>query len=102
MWRISHRLLRYCGHNFQCKKSDEIIFKSYAIVSRGVKDDSTTSVSKLFQPATIKEIDVSRIGVELTGSINKSQLLDVLNQFSQKKEIFNLCKDHGMDGMYSV
>lgn len=102
MLRISHRLLRYSGHIFQHKKNDVIIFQSYAIVSRGVKDDSSNSVSKLFQPATIKEIDVSQIGLELTGKINKPQLLNVLNTFSQKNEIINLCKEHGLDGTYFV
>lgn len=98
MWKFSHRLLRCGGHIFQYKKSDAIICESYAIVSRDFKDDSSDSVSRLFQPATIKENDVSKIGAELTGTINKSQLLNVLNQFSQKKEIFILCKEHGLEG----
>lgn len=102
MWTFSRRLLRYRSHIFQYKKSDAINFASSAIVTRGIKDDSSNSVSKLFQPAAIKEVDASNIGVELTGKINKSQLLSVLNQFSQKKEIFNLCKEYGLDGVYFV
>lgn len=102
MWTFSHRLLRYHSHVFHYKKSDAKNLISCAIVTRGIKDDSSKSVSKLFQPATIKENDVSNIGVELTGKINKSQLLRILNLFSQKKEIFNLCKEHGLDGEYLV
>lgn len=102
MWFFSHRLLRYRGHILQYRKSDAINFASRALVTRGMKDDSSNSVSKLFQPATIKESDGSNIGVELTGKINKSQLLKVLNQFSQKREIFNLCKEHGLDGRYLI
>lgn len=102
MWSFSHRLLRYHSHIFQYRKGDAINFASRALVTRGKKDDSSSSVSKLFQPATIKESDGSNIGVELTGKINKSQLLKILNQFSQKREIFNLCKEHGLDGMYSI
>lgn len=100
MWTFSHRLLRCRSQIFQYKKSDAINFASCAVVTRGIKDDSSNSVSKLFQPATIKETDASNIGVELTGKINKTQLLGVLNQFSQKKEILNLCKEHGLDGVY--
>lgn len=102
MWTLTHRLLRCSSHIFNCKKSDAINAISCAFVTRGAKDDSSNSISKLFQPAAIKEIDASNIGVELTGKINKTQLLKVLNQFSQKNEISVLCKEYGLDGMYEV
>lgn len=100
MWAYSRRLLGYRTYIFQHRTSDPV--NVVAIAARGYNDDSTISVSKLFQPATIKENDANNIGAELTGKINKSQLLSILNKFSQKKEIFNLCRDHGLDGMCFV
>lgn len=102
MWTLTHRLLRCSNHIFNYKKSDAINAISCAFVTRGAKDDSSNSISKLFQPATIKEVDANNIGVELTGKVNKTQLLKVLKQFSQKKEISDLCKEYGLDGMYEI
>lgn len=72
----------------------------YAMTTRCITDESSNCISKLFQPVTIKEEDSGNIGVELTGKINKPELLKALNQFSQKKEVYNLCKQYGLDGMY--
>lgn len=54
----------------------------------------------LFRPVPIKasEDDIN-VGAELTGSvINKTELLKILNKFSQKREIRLLCMENGLDG----
>lgn len=66
--------------------------------TRTKKDDTS-----LFKPVPIKinqdDIDV---GAELTGmSLDKGELLKVLNRFSQKAEIRILCMENGMDRKYS-
>lgn len=100
MWKFSHHLLRCRSHMLHCRNSDAI--HTPAHVTRGNKNDSSISISKLFQPATIKNIDANNIGAELTGKMNKSELLKVLNKFIKQKEIFNLCTEYGLDGVYFV
>lgn len=68
-----------------------------SVITRGKQDDST--VSRLFQPAPIKESSTTSIGIELTGKIDRTKLLDKLNVFSNKKEIHQLCQEYGLDGM---
>ncbi|KAG5884851.1 hypothetical protein JTB14_036087 [Gonioctena quinquepunctata] len=64
---------------------------------RNKKDDST-SISSLFVPVQIKpNPDDINVGAELTGSLNKADLLKVLNKFYQKKEIKLLLNDNGLD-----
>ncbi|KAJ8928236.1 hypothetical protein NQ314_019186 [Rhamnusium bicolor] len=63
---------------------------------RGKKDDST--LSSLFVPVQIKaNPDDINVGAELTGSLNKADLLKVLNKFYQKKEIKQLLSENGLD-----
>ncbi|XP_023310678.1 ATP-dependent RNA helicase SUV3 homolog, mitochondrial isoform X1 [Anoplophora glabripennis] len=63
---------------------------------RGKKDDST--LSSLFVPIQIKaNPDDINVGAELTGSLNKADLLKVLNKFYQNKEIKQLLMDNGLD-----
>lgn len=63
---------------------------------RTKKDDSTSS---LFRPVPIKHTqDDINVGAEITGSaIEKSELLKILNRFSQKRETRLLCLEHGLD-----
>lgn len=64
---------------------------------RTKKDDSS-----LFKPLPIKptEDDIN-VGAEITGStIDKSELLRVINKFSQKREIRMLCMENGLDRKY--
>lgn len=63
---------------------------------RGKKDDS--NVSALFRPVPVKPSpdDIS-IGMELTGKLDKGELLKVLNRFTQKREIKMLCTENGLD-----
>ncbi|GJQ83874.1 hypothetical protein Trydic_g6752 [Trypoxylus dichotomus] len=63
---------------------------------RGKKDDS--AISSLFIPVPVKpNSDDINIGAELTGSLNKADLLKVLTKFYQRKEMKQLLSDHGLD-----
>lgn len=60
------------------------------------KDDS--SISQLFIPVPIKpSSDDINVGAELTGNLNKADLLKILNTFYQRKEIKLLLSENGMD-----
>lgn len=70
--------------------------------SRGKRDDNT-NLSTLFRPVPIKQsIDDINIGLELTGNLDKSELLKILNKFTQKKEVKILCMENGLDSEFSV
>jgi len=59
------------------------------------KDDN---LSTLFVPVPVKpNPDDINVGVELTGRLNKSDLLKVLNRFYQKPEIKQLALENGLD-----
>lgn len=67
--------------------------------NRGKKDD--TSLSQLFVPVPVKpNPDDINVGAELTGEINKADLLKILNKFYQKKEIKLLAKENGLDSKF--
>ncbi|KAF5295532.1 hypothetical protein FQR65_LT19881 [Abscondita terminalis] len=64
--------------------------------SRSKKDDAT--LSTLFKPVLIKATpDDINVGAELTGKLNKADLLKVLNKFYQLKEIKQLLNENGLD-----
>lgn len=74
--------------------------KFYKIQQRGRKDDST-NISSLFIPVQVKaNPDDINVGAELTGTLNKADLLKVLNKFYQRKEIKQLLTENGLDRMY--
>lgn len=76
---------------------------SYVQPCRGKKDDSNShSPESLFHPVPIKPTpDDINIGAELTGSlIKKTDLLRILNAFTQKTEIKELARQHGLDSVY--
>lgn len=65
------------------------------------KKDDTTNFSALFKPVPIKTTqDDINIGAELTGILDKAELIKILNRFSQKREIRALCVDNGLDSKY--
>lgn len=65
---------------------------------RGKKDDSS-SISQLITPVPIKpSSDDINVGAELTGTLDKGELLKVLNKFTQRKEIRSVCMENGLDG----
>lgn len=70
---------------------------------RGKKDD--VSISSLFVPVPVKakpNPDDINVGAELTGALNKADLLKVLNKFYQLKEIKQLLVENGLDSKYIV
>lgn len=65
---------------------------------RGKKDD--VNISSLFIPVPVKakpNPDDINVGAELTGELNKADLLKVLNKFYQQKEIKQLLQENGLD-----
>lgn len=91
---ISRNLLR---------RNDSVVgwFNSQPCFARGKQDnsgDESFKVSRLFEPTTPKESTDSESAVELTGQINKSDILKVLNKFSQKADNQSLCLEYGLDG----
>lgn len=70
-------------------------FTSVIIQKRFKKDDN---LSTLFVPVPVKpNPDDINVGAELTGRLNKGDLLKVLNRFYQKPEIKQLALDNGLD-----
>lgn len=74
--------------------SDQFMFQR-----RGKKDDA--NLSSLFRPVPIKQsLDDINIGLELTGDLDKVELLKILNKFTQKKEVKILCMESGLDSKF--
>lgn len=60
---------------------------------RGKKDDS-----RLFTPIPIRPSpDDINVGAELTGTLDKAEMLKVILSFSNRKEIKFLCLENGID-----
>lgn len=105
MWTFSRRLLsqnRLINRNL-LRRNDAVVgwFNSKPCFARGKQDntnDDSFKVSRLFEPNPVKSSSDSLLGVELTGKISKSDILKVLNKFSQKEENRNLCLEYGLDG----
>ena len=58
-------------------------------------------ISTLFAPVQIKpNSDDINVGAELTGTINKAELVKILNKFYQTKEIKALLSENGLDSEY--
>lgn len=107
MWTFSRRLLaqnRLINRNL-LRNNDSIVgwFNSKPSFARGKQDntgDEPFKVSRLFEPTQAKESSDTEFGIELTGRINKSDILKVLNKFSQKKDTKSLCLECGLDGTF--
>nr|CAD7591475.1 unnamed protein product [Timema genevievae] len=68
----------------------------YFLQTRGKKDDP--SLSSLFIPVPVKHNpDDINVGAELTGTLNKADLLKLLNKFYQKREVKLLSMENGLD-----
>ena len=83
------------------RNGDNLLLKATSIRNfefRSKKDD--TNFSALFKPVPIKtSSDDINIGAELTGVLDKAEVLKILNKFSQKKEVKLMCSEHGLDSM---
>lgn len=79
---------------FASSKQYDIVQNVYG--ARGKKDDST--LSALFKPVPVKPgPDDINIGAELTGRLDKAELMKILNKFTQRREIKLLCIENGLD-----
>lgn len=77
------------------------LISSSQVLSRRKKDD--IPLSTLFVPVAVKpNPDDINVGAELVGSLNKADLLRVLNKFYQRKEIKALGAEHGLDSNFEV
>lgn len=96
--RISESLLRRSG--VLCSTLQDRYFRIGVYLAqplRGKKDDATPTTS-LFKPVPIRpNPDDINVGAELSGTLNKGDLLKVLNKFYQKKEIKVLAVENGLD-----
>lgn len=64
----------------------------------GRRKKGDSSISALFRPVPISpNADDINVGAELSGKLDKSDLLRVLNKFTQKREIKMLCMENGLD-----
>lgn len=107
MWTFSRRLLsqnRLINRNL-LRRNDAIVgwFNSKPCFARGKQDDSkdeTFKISRLFTPNPVKGGFSAESAVELTGNIEKSDILKVLNKFSQKSENRAVCAEYGLDGRH--
>ncbi|KAI4462122.1 atp-dependent rna and dna helicase [Holotrichia oblita] len=91
------RILRALIQNLQLKPAEKLKYTPILLQHvRGKRDDTT--VSSLFIPVPVKpNPDDINVGAELTGSLNKADLLKVLTKFYQRKEMKQLLSDHGLD-----
>lgn len=98
---LSERLKFLCSVTKKiCLKDGKLLRNGYGLGSFqqvcGKKDDS--SLSSLFVPVPVKpNPDDINVGAELTGQLNKSDLLKVINKFYQRKEIKALLRENGLD-----
>lgn len=70
---------------------------------RGKKDD--VNISSFFIPVPVRakpNPDDINVGAELTGELNKADLLKVLNKFYQQKEVKQLLTENGLDSKHKT
>jgi len=73
---------------------------SSCCMGRGGKKDDIP-LSSLFQPVSVRpNPDDINVGAEIAGSLNKADLLRVLNQFYQRKDIKSLAFENGLDSKF--
>lgn len=59
------------------------------------------SVSSLFKPVPVNQnSDDANVGIELTGSLNKRKIVQILCDFSKKEIIKELTIKYGLDGNF--
>lgn len=60
---------------------------------------SNLPATSLFQPVPVKSSPTDlNVGAELTGILNKSEIIKVLGAFAQKKAVKDLALKYGLDG----
>lgn len=98
MYKNARRLSQMCisfSKHYILREKRKLYFQIY----RGKKDSS--KLSTLFVPVPVKSNpDDINVGAELTGKLNKSDVMKILNKFYQKKEIKSLAMENGLDSKY--
>ncbi|KAI9584920.1 hypothetical protein GQX74_006815 [Glossina fuscipes] len=109
-------LLREATQNFTIKNATytkslpaRIAGISGAMVSKGMhlsrclqrnrnRKQEPTNLSALFKPVHVqRNVDEHDVGSELVGKLEKSAVLRILNNFTQRHEIKTLCQENGLD-----
>ena len=76
---------------------------TFPISVRGKKDDATSTVSHLFVPVAVKpNNEATNVGAELTGKLNKQDVLKILNKFFRRSEIKLVAFENGLDSKYAL
>ncbi|EDW81570.1 uncharacterized protein Dwil_GK10952 [Drosophila willistoni] len=68
-------------------------------LSRKKHESNVVNVSTLFKPVQVdvNPADSEDVGSELVGKLEKSEILKILNKFTQRREIKSLCSENGLD-----
>lgn len=105
MWKQSLSLAHRSKCAIQLTKSINqsivIAQRGCLFQTRGTADDAT--LASLFKPVPVKaNPDNINVGIELTGKINKADILKILNKLTQSKQVKALCKENGLSSKYRV
>ncbi|XP_037946782.1 ATP-dependent RNA helicase SUV3 homolog, mitochondrial [Teleopsis dalmanni] len=66
--------------------------------ARHKKNNNAANVSTLFKPVPVRHnTDELDVGAELVGKLDKSDILKILNKFTQRREIKLLSSENGLD-----
>ena len=70
-----------------------------ANIQQRCKKTDPSALSSLFKPVEIRPSqDDINVGAEITGvSVDKSEIMKILNKFAQRREIRMLCMENGLD-----
>ncbi|CAG9772848.1 unnamed protein product [Ceutorhynchus assimilis] len=94
---ISCTLSTVLQHSLKISNESKFLRSLNYVQTRG-KRGSSKDVSSLFVPVQVKHNpDDINVGAELTGSLNKADLLKVLNKFYQNAAIKQLLTENGLD-----
>ena len=97
----SRRVLQRCGvlESAVLAKWTAPLCRTIAVTRWNTSKRDDINLSTLFKPIAVKaaSADDSNIGAELTGTIDKTELVKLLNKFTQRKEIRTLCMENGLD-----
>lgn len=104
MWTFSRQFLsqsRIINRNLLRQNAIVGCFNTKPCFSRGKQDntnDEPFKISRLFTPSPIEEAAKTDSVIEFTGTIKKSDIFKVINEFSQKKETRIILSNYGLDG----
>jgi len=105
MFHFCHRLLKQplCSsfwlHGLSHPKFSSLDARPFHSSTQNAKKSSNNNnVSHLFVPVPLRPSgEDTSIGAELTGKLNKQEVLKVLNKFFRRSEIKLLCAENGLD-----